>query len=609
MKKFYSILTVLAFVLGLSQYGNAQCDTLRNWNPALAQPYQIVTGAEGYVPGHETIGTDNILRWAEPYFVSTQSQVRAIRLAVHNMQNPSGNSNLTLRVWSNNAGSPGTVLGSQVVDFDDINPGLLANQFVFNVLEFVNPVTVNGSFFVGYELDYTNANDTLGVVSQLNASGATNTLHMYDNIFGWDTADEVYGANVNSVMDVLLSDEPTPTVDFVSNSSLTICDGGSWELDGSSSTNMTEWNWELWSLDGNGDLDQMVDTDNNGPIGTLTPNGLGDYAIFLFSGQSCVTEIQGYVGFEIFPLPNVEANASETLVCSGEEVTLTATGSSISYDWSGVGTGAVQTVNPTATQNYIVTGTDANGCQNTDQVNVAVNPLPSVNAGSNITVCEGTEVTLTANAPTATTVSWTGGVVDGEAFTPAVGTTTYTVTVEDANGCENSDDVNVTVEQGPATNAGDNQTTCVNYGPISLSGTPTGGTFSGPGVANNEFDPAAAGVGTHEITYVVQSSAGCDGFATMSIVVDECLSVNDFGGLENLILMPNPARDYVDIVVSENVNVKSIEVIAVTGQVVTTSVASNGNTHRVDLSSVNTGAYFVRITSDDAQTTRKIVVK
>jgi len=312
---------------------------------------------------------------------------------------------------------------------------------------------------------------------------------------------------------------------------------------------------------------------------------------------------------EIFPLPNVEANASETLVCSGEEVTLTATGSSISYDWSGVGNGAVQTVNPTATQNYIVTGTDGNGCQNTAQVNVEVNALPSVNAGSNITVCVGDEVTLEADAPTATSVSWDGGVVDGEAFTPSVGTTTYTVTVEDASGCENSDAVNVTVEEGPATDAGDDMTACVYHGSISLSGTPTGGTFSGPGVSNNEFDPATAGVGTHEITYVVESAAGCDGVGTMTIVVDECLSTDEFSGLDNVVLMPNPARDYVDIVVSDNVNVKSIEVIAVTGQVVTTSVASNGNKHRVDLSTVNTGAYFVRITSDDAQTTRKIVVK
>lgn len=38
-----------------------------------------------------------------------------------------------------------------------------------------------------------------------------------------------------------------------------------------------------------------------------------------------------------------------------------------------------------------------------------------------------------------------------------------------------------------------------------LSGYPYGGTFSGPGVTGNFFDPAAAGEGTHEIKYVFDS--------------------------------------------------------------------------------------------------------
>jgi hypothetical protein len=38
-------------------------------------------------------------------------------------------------------------------------------------------------------------------------------------------------------------------------------------------------------------------------------------------------------------------------------------------------------------------------------------------------------------------------------------------------------------------------------GPLALTGYPAGGTFSGPGVSGNSFNPAAAGVGTHTITY------------------------------------------------------------------------------------------------------------
>jgi hypothetical protein len=43
--------------------------------------------------------------------------------------------------------------------------------------------------------------------------------------------------------------------------------------------------------------------------------------------------------------------------------------------------------------------------------------------------------------------------------------------------------------------------TCLGGASQSLFGTPAGGTFSGPGVSGSTFNPAAAGVGTHTITY------------------------------------------------------------------------------------------------------------
>lgn len=50
---------------------------------------------------------------------------------------------------------------------------------------------------------------------------------------------------------------------------------------------------------------------------------------------------------------------------------------------------------------------------------------------------------------------------------------------------------------------------CANGGPVTLSPTgTTGGTFSGPGVSGNTFNPASAGVGTHTITYTVSAQEG-----------------------------------------------------------------------------------------------------
>ncbi|MGZ3859957.1 MAG: PKD-like domain-containing protein [Flavisolibacter sp.] len=50
---------------------------------------------------------------------------------------------------------------------------------------------------------------------------------------------------------------------------------------------------------------------------------------------------------------------------------------------------------------------------------------------------------------------------------------------------------------------------CVNHGPVTLQGTPAGGTFSGPGVSGNTFDPSVAGVGTFKLYYQVSLGLSC----------------------------------------------------------------------------------------------------
>ena len=55
---------------------------------------------------------------------------------------------------------------------------------------------------------------------------------------------------------------------------------------------------------------------------------------------------------------------------------------------------------PAATADYIVTGTDANSCVNTDTMTITVNSLPAVSAGSDVTICAFDTTTLTASGAT-----------------------------------------------------------------------------------------------------------------------------------------------------------------------------------------------------------------
>lgn len=55
--------------------------------------------------------------------------------------------------------------------------------------------------------------------------------------------------------------------------------------------------------------------------------------------------------------------------------------------------------------------------------------------------------------------------------------------------------------------------------PISLTGSPAGGTFSGNGVIFNAFNPAISGLGMHNITYTYDDGNGCSGTANQNIFV------------------------------------------------------------------------------------------
>src|SRR5690554_4986430 len=302
--------------------------------------------------------------------------------------------------------------------------------------------------------------------------------------------------------------------------------------------------------------------------------------------------------------PTVDAGADQA-VCEGTDVTLTATGAD-TYAWDNGITQGTPFTPGVGTLIYTVTGTGVNGCENTDQVSVVVTANPTVNAGADQAVCEGAEVTLTA-ASTGGTVTWDNGVTDGTPFTPTT-TTTYTVSV-DNNGCTATDEVVVTVNPLPTVDAGADQTACTNHSAIALGGTPAGGTFSGNGVSNNEFDPATAGVGTHTVTYTYADGNGCENTATLTVTVDGCVSVEE-NVMNQLTVSPNPSSDYIEVRVNENNSIQNIQVMSLDGKVV--SVEQNVVDHatiKIDVSSVAKGTYLIQLSTEYGFLTRKIVVQ
>ncbi|MNK05549.1 PKD domain protein [compost metagenome] len=208
---------------------------------------------------------------------------------------------------------------------------------------------------------------------------------------------------------------------------------------------------------------------------------------------------------------------SPQAVCSGVSVILTGSGAQ-TYTWNNGVTNGVSFV-PASTQTYTVTGTDANGCTNTDQVVVTVNALPVVDAGSPQAVCSGVSVILTGSG--AQTYTWNNGVTNGVSFTPT-STQTYTVTGTDANGCTNTDQVTITINPSPTVNGGADQSVCQG-GNVLLTATGAQTYVWTNGVANGvAFTPGA----TATYTVTGTNANGCQGTDQVTVTVNPNPVVN-----------------------------------------------------------------------------------
>lgn len=81
--------------------------------------------------------------------------------------------------------------------------------------------------------------------------------------------------------------------------------------------------------------------------------------------------------------------------------------------------------------------------------------------------------------------------------------------------------VTVTVNANPTVSfSGLSSTYPVNGTPVTLTGNPSGGTFTGAGISGNQFNPANAGVGgPYSITYTYTTGQGCTGTQTQNVTV------------------------------------------------------------------------------------------
>ena len=278
---------------------------------------------------------------------------------------------------------------------------------------------------------------------------------------------------------------PLPTVD--AGTFQQICDGDTVTLSG---TGAATYAWDNGQTDGT----------------EFTPTTTTLYTVIGTDANGCIDSDTVSIG--VWSLPLVDAGADQT-ICDEDLVTLSGSGAS-TYSWDnsvvdGVG------FSPSATTTYTLTGTDANGCSDLAYVTVTVNPLPAVDAGAAQIVCTGTPVTLSATG--AVSYTWNNGVTDGVAFTPT-NTLLYEVIGTDANSCEATDTVTVTVVAELTVLAGTDQTVCEGTS-VTLSGSGAN-TYTWTGGVTNAIPFTASST----TIYVVTGSDGNNCADTDSVTVN-----------------------------------------------------------------------------------------
>ncbi len=146
-----------------------------------------------------------------------------------------------------------------------------------------------------------------------------------------------------------------------------------------------------------------------------------------------------------------------------------------------------------------------------------------------------------------------------------------------------------------------------------IQGQPEGGVYSGDYVSDGKyFHPTEAGVGEHEVTYTYTDDYGCINSEPQMLTVVNCVGIGEKEAV-SLEIFPNPSTGIFNISLSaEQFNNADLKVMDALGKEVFNQTGLNVNgtySTRVDLSSQPQGIYFVIVSGENQNITRKIFVR
>ena len=241
--------------------------------------------------------------------------------------------------------------------------------------------------------------------------------------------------------------------------------------------------------------------------------------------------LSNVVSIRVNKLPVVAASNRGN--CTGDTLFLIAN-DGITFSWSGPMnfTSTMQfpfipNVIPSNSGTYYVQVTSDKGCTGKDSTTASISARPTVNAGNDAEICEGTGIQLHGSGTNITSYQWSPAFEISDPAIPAPlafpkETTLYTLTVANSK-CKASDTVLITVDKKPRADAGPDKVIISGQSVIlngSVSGTAISYTWSpttymiGSGTVTPSVSPPVNQVYTLQVT----SGKGC-GTATDDVLV------------------------------------------------------------------------------------------
>lgn len=281
---------------------------------------------------------------------------------------------------------------------------------------------------------------------------------------------------------------------------------------------------------------------NLSSVSGLTPDS---YTLVVTDAGGCSTTQT----FTISSAPAIVSNLSSTdnlcnsgvVGCTGS-ATVAPTGGTGTYtvNWSPGGlTGT--SVGSLCPQNYTVTVTDGNGCQDTTAFVINDPPALLVTTSSTNPQCFNTAtgsatITISGGTP-GYQINWAPNVCINCTTVTMLNAGQYTVTVNDTNNCVNSQVINIIDPAPVSPTVATTSPVCVNESNGSIVATGGGGTGSmytytwspvpGTGtVTSTASTSTLSGVPAGTYTLMVQDSLGCQGTTTVTLNNPSPLSLN-----------------------------------------------------------------------------------